>query len=170
MEFLDAIRSFMATAEHGASFHRLLEAMFVGPDGDPVRAARVRLAGWLICGIVTLMVGAGAWARRVRPAAAFYAMSVAGLLLSPVASPWLLVWPLAVVPILRGRAGPAVLIWAGTAGLFYMPTTLVGAEAPVAALLWQFLPVYAVAIVELVTARRLRRAGDATLPPVGEPA
>ena len=45
--------------------------------------------------------------------------------LSPTVMPWMLIWSLAMVPV-RGRAGPVLLVWAGTAVLSYSPETLAG--------------------------------------------
>lgn len=162
-----AVGGYFAGAGQDAALSRALEAIFAGEQASEGRIARVRLAAWMICALAALLTGLIAWQRRVGPAAAFYAMMIAGLLLSPVAAPWLLLWPLALVPIMRGRAGPAALVWAGTAGLYYLPETLAGGRVPSAMVALQFAPVYAVALLEAVATRRqwlrIRRRQPGTL-------
>lgn len=153
-----AVTGYFAAAGHDAGLSRVLEAVFGGADASEARLARVRLAAWTICALAVLVVGLIAWQRRVGPAGALYAMIMAGLVLSPTFGPWLLAWPLAMVPLLRGRAGPAVLVWAGTAVLHYTRETLTGAAAPPSALAWQMVPVLAVGLVEgLLVSRRMQR-------------
>jgi hypothetical protein len=153
-----ALGDFLTTAEHDGALYRLLETMFVGPDASAQRVERVRMAAWILCGLATVAAGLIAWLRRVRPPAAFYAMSMAALLASPVISPWALIWPLAIVPVLRGRAGPAALIWAGTAVLSYTAQTLDGGRPSPQAILLQMAPVYVMAVTEtLVTSRHAAR-------------
>lgn len=149
-----AIGGYFAGAGQDASLLRVLEAFFAGEEASEDRLARVRLAAWTICALATLLTGLIAWQRRVGPAAALYAMMIAGLLLYPVAAPWLVIWPLALVPIMRGRAGPSALVWAGTAGLYYLPETLGGGRLNSATVALQFAPVYAVALLEAVATRR----------------
>jgi hypothetical protein len=59
------------------------------------------------------------------------------LLLGPAASPWLILWPLCFVPLMRQSYGWAALTWTATAGLAYaawrqpmwvVPTRIVIAE------------------------------------------
>ena len=126
-----------------AAVYRGIEGLFLGP-GESGRATRVRTAGWLLCGAATLAAGAVAWVRRAGPTAALYAMTLAGLLLSPISPPWALVWPLALVPALGGRGGLAALVWSATAVLAYSAGTL----------WWQLTPVVLAAAAELWPGRR----------------
>lgn len=154
-----ALHGYVLDPPENAAVARLLEAMFAGSDASPARLLRVRIAGWVICSAVTLLTGMVAWQRRISPAGALYAMLLAALLFAPLAQPWLLMWPLAMVPMLRGRAGPAALVWAGSAALSYAPATLYGGELPARMMFWQFAPVYVLGISEALAAgRRAKRA------------
>ena len=149
-----AASAYFATSGDDAAMSRMLEVMFAGAGASEERMLRVRLAAWTICGLTTLVAGLLAWQRRASPAAAFYSMLLVALLLSPAQAPWLLVWPLAVVPLLRGQAGPAVLVWAGTAALFYTPQGLAGEAISSEAMAWQLAPVGVVGLLEVLLVRR----------------
>ena len=73
-------------------------------------------------------------------------MTLVGLLLSPLMPPWLLVWPLAMVPLLPAGAGLTALVWAATATLSYAT----GPHLP----LLELVPVYAAGGVELIVFAR----------------
>lgn len=153
-----ATSAYLTSPGQDAALWRVLDAVFGGPDASLERQLRVCLAAWSICAIATMVVGVIAWQRRVSPAAAMYAMLMTGLMLSPTMSPWLLAWPLAMVPVLRGRAGPAALVWAGTASLHYTAETMVGLAVATQALAWQIGPVVVVGALEgLLVGRRTRR-------------
>ena len=96
---------------------------------------------------------------------AVYAASTVGLLLSPVSPPWLLIWPLAMVPLLGGGAGLTVLVWAATAGLSYLPETADAPFSPARAAALALAPVYVVGLAEAVLLTRRRRQ---ELPPAPE--
>jgi hypothetical protein len=153
-DFGRATHGYLFGTGENAALSRVLEAMFAGPDASLERMARVRLASWVICATAVLLAAVIAWQRRVSPGAALYGMLMTMLLLGPVAAPWLLIWPLALVPTLRGRTGPAVLAWSGTAALYYAPETLAGEALPRALLAWQFAPIYVLAALEAVSAGR----------------
>ena len=141
-----AVRQYAYGPSSNATLYRGLEWLFVG-TGDPGRGASVRTAGWALCGAATLGAVAAAWLRRARPATGTYAALTAGLLLSPIAPPWALIWPLALVPALAGRGGLSALVWAGTAVLYYGGGLM---ESP----WWQVAPVLAAAAAELSLSRR----------------
>ncbi len=153
-DLLSATGSYFASQEHDASLYRLLETMFVGAEASSERVARVRLATWMLCALAVGLAGLVSWLRHVRPAAAFYAMTMSGLLLSPASGPWMLIWPLAMVPVLHGRAGLAALVWAGTAALHYLPETLLGNRAPGQIMMLGIVPVYVAAVLESIAASR----------------
>ncbi len=75
--------------------------------------------------------------RRLIVTDAAYWLMLVPLLLGPVASPWLILWPLCFVPLMRQSYGWAALTWTATAGLVYatwrqpvwvVPTRIVIAE------------------------------------------
>ncbi|MEL7237787.1 MAG: hypothetical protein AAGK78_02915 [Planctomycetota bacterium] len=118
-------------------------------------------AGWILAIAAAVIAAWIVTARRGRPETAIYVAVLAALLLGPTGRPSLLVWPLAMVPLLGGRGGLTACVWAATAVLAWGDRS--------ANVVWQYAPVYAAALVEIVawrmrsrTAARDRRRTSAT--------
>lgn len=139
--------SYLRSAEQGGSIYRVLEWAFLGDSADPERVARVRMAAWILLGVGVAFAAAVGWARRLPPADAFYATSLTALILLPTSPPWMVIWPLAMVPALAGRGGLTVLVWAATASLFYADGPL-DAEPDLRTSFTIYAPVLSVALLE----------------------
>ncbi|HEY8666984.1 MAG TPA: glycosyltransferase family 87 protein [Tepidisphaeraceae bacterium] len=81
-----------------------------------------------------------------------YWIPLVALLTAPVVYPWYLLWILCMVPLLRGRAGWAGLLWSGTVAMAYLlwhqPTWRLRAGQTVA----EYAIVFGVVVAELVFA------------------
>lgn len=157
-----AAGNYFRSAEPGGSIYRLLEWAFLGDSPEAHRLTRVRVAAWILFFGGVAFAGAIAWLRRLSGADAFYATSLTALILLPMSPPWLVIWPLAMVPVLAGRGGLTALVWAATASLFYAHGPL-ETEPDLATSLSIYIPVMAAALIETIVffRRSGRRAGAA---------
>ncbi len=168
--FLKSIWAYLSGAEgtwRNAPLPRVLAALILD-DTSAARQAWLRfltiglgLGGVLIAGLIL-------WVRRAGPTTAGYALLLTSLLLAADAPPWRVVWPLALAPLLGSRGGLTAVVWAATCGLYYAAPD--AANVSRSTLLWQYLPVYAVAAFEVAfNLRRTRPAPASRTTPV-EPA
>jgi len=125
----------------------------LGPTPGSVAQQRTKDWSKRVGAAAVVAAGVVLWRRRATAATAAYVLLGVMLLVAPVAYPWYLVWPLAVVPLLRGRAGWAALAWSGTAVLAYRLWREPTWTLPAAWALAEYAPVYAAAAVEWWRAR-----------------
>jgi len=84
---------------------------------------------------------------------------------APVMYPWYALWPLAFVPLLRGRAGWAALAWSATLPLGYLVWQRADWRLSGALLLAEYAPVYVAVAIEIVVALRATKKGDTSVAP-----
>ena len=152
VEVLGSIRA----STHNGSVFALLEQIFEPGDW-------LAWTGWLIAALSALLAVVLLIRRGNSIAMTLYVSTMAALLLGPTARISLLVWPLAMVPMLLGRAGISAIVWAGSAALTIMNADLDRALWP------QYLPVYLALVAELVahrirSSRQARQAEDSNPP------
>ena len=170
--FADATWAYLTGAEgtwRNAPLPRVLAALILD-DTSPARQAWLR---FLTIGLGLGGVIAAAsllWIRRAGPTTAGYALLLMSLLLAADAPPWRVVWPLALAPLLGRRGGLTAVVWAATCGLYYEHPDADVSPVSRSTLLWQYLPVYAVAALEIAFNIRRTRPGRqpaATTPTAG---
>ena len=98
----------------GGYWSALLSHLLTPRDGFTAHLFGDLRLTWALCLIATVLIGALTWLRRLAAPAATYLTLMTALLLAPIASPWLVAWPLALAPIFAGRGGLAALVWSGT--------------------------------------------------------
>jgi hypothetical protein len=104
------------------------------------------------------------WHLRGGMAQAGYWCFLTLLLTAPVVYPWYLLWVICFIPLLAGRAGGSALLWSGTVAIAYLLWHQPTWNLPPWASGAEYLPVYAVLALELITAaRRSARAKAASL-------
>jgi len=147
--------------EANGSVYELIVRTF--GDGDEGRASeRAKQMARLLAAAAVVATALIAWKFRATPATAAYWLCLVALLVSPVAYPWYLLWPLCFVPLLRGEAGWTAIAWSGTIGLSYTMWHQPTWRMTAAALALEYGVVYAVLMIEIAIALGRGRAIFAT--------
>lgn len=137
---------------NGSAYELIQRTLGQEPGVQQSRAKTVAKAVGSAAVMITLVTVV---MHRASVAGGGYALLLVALLASPVAYPWYLIWPLALIPLLS-RGGWAALLWSGTASISYLlwrePTWSLPAWAVVA----QYVPVYVVAVWEMFSCARAR--------------
>ncbi len=145
---------------NGSLFELLTHA--IPEPAAPAVAAQARVAAQLLALVILLIAALLLYQGRVSAAEAGYWLFLTAGLGSAVVSPWHLVGPLALLPLLPRALGWAGLVWSATIALTYLPGSplhgTAGRPAPV--IIWQYIPVYAVLLIELawIGSRRIASA------------
>lgn len=115
---------------------------FLGHGGDGWAMVHAKEKARLFAAGLTVVVLGLCRVFKANVAQAGYWCLLALLLTAPVVYPWYLLWALALVPLLGGRAGWAVLIWSGTAAISYLLWRQPTWNLPTWATYVEYVPVY----------------------------
>jgi hypothetical protein len=134
--------------EANGSVYELLKIFFGG--GDLGRSmVRAKEMSRLLSVTMVLLTGLALWQNRATLAEVGYWFFLILLICAPVAYPWYLLWVICFVPLLRGAQGVTGLVWSGSIALCYLLWRTNDWIMPPAALLWEYVPVGLMLIVEL---------------------
>ncbi|HEX8341879.1 MAG TPA: hypothetical protein VF624_13310 [Tepidisphaeraceae bacterium] len=146
--FLETLRSYTRTWEANGSIYELIltQVKPVWTWGFELFIDTSEL-GRMVAAIGSAAVGIACVRRRATWESAYYALCLAGLLLGPIAYPWYLLWPLAVVPLLP-RGGLTLLVFSTTVGISYALWHTPDWKLPAWMSLLEYLPVYLALLIE----------------------
>ena len=153
--------TYAATWEANGVWYRAVTDLLSGEAGEAAGFAKAaaRLGGlaMLLGAVVALAIV------RASVVGAGYTLLLAWLLVSPVAYPWYLLWPLALMPLVGTQprlAGLTAVVWSATAGLSYQLWQEPAWRLPWPWLAAEYVPVLVAAVAELALLRRHRLSGQ----------
>jgi hypothetical protein len=152
---------YATTWEANGIWYRAIVDSLGGSDGQV--AAKLGGLGLLLLATIMLV------ALNASATAAGYTLLLLYLLVSPVAYPWYLIWPLVLMPLVATQprlGGLTALVWSATAGLSYQLW-----QEPIWRLPWpwlaaEYVPVLLAAVAEMLLLKRQRRDGQLGRQPV----
>jgi hypothetical protein len=156
------MRIYARTWEFNGSVYELSKHLFDHGGGGLIE--RVKTIARLIAVSGPLLVMLLMLRRRTGMAEGAYWIFLTMLLLSPVVYPWYLLWMLCMVPLLRGPAGWAGLVWGATVGISYVVWHQPAWVVPRASALAQYAPVYLVLATTLAVALKCHCRGGTSAP------
>ncbi|MGH7176621.1 MAG: glycosyltransferase 87 family protein, partial [Tepidisphaeraceae bacterium] len=153
--YVATLYTFATNWEFNGSIFELFTHWF-GQGSDGWAMVHAKQHARILASAVVAVTALIAWFARGSVASSAYWLFLVAALVSPVVYPWYLLWLLALVPVLRGQAGWATLVWSGTVVLSYVVWHRPTWRVPPSIAVLEYSPVFAALLIE--SALVIRRA------------